>query len=263
MTNLIAIDIGNTNISIGLFLQGQIDSIESISGNDTEKLTDRIKTAWDKIPVLKTSKEKKRDGVIVVCSVNPKWTKLIKQIVKDNLDEKTFMIGEDITLPIELAVTESNKVGIDRVVSAAAAYAVTEHAVVVADFGTAVTIDMVDDRGVFVGGVIFPGFAISAKALKDNTALLPEITVSRPILPFGQNTEEAINCGLYYSAIGALEEVVRRYAEKIGTWPQTIITGSGAKIIKDDCQFVDSYVPDLVVRGIALAYSKFLDEKME
>ena len=263
MTNLIAIDIGNTNITIGLFLKGQVDSIESIDGNNTEKLAKCIRTAWDKIPVLKSSKEKKHDGVVVACSVNPEWTKLIKQIVKDKLDEKIFIIGEDIGLPIELGVKESDKIGVDRVLSAAAAYAVTEQAVVVADFGTAVTIDMVDDRGVFVGGVIFPGFAISAKALKDNTALLPEITVSRPELPFGQNTEEAINCGLYYSAIGALEEVVRRYAEKIGIWPQIVITGSGAKIIKDDCPFVDSYVPDLVVRGIALAYRKFIDDKME
>jgi len=257
MTNLIAIDIGNTNITVGLFLKGQVDSIESVDGNDTKKLAKCIKTAWDKIPVLKSSKEKKHDGVVVACSVNPEWTKLIKQIVKDKLNEKTFIIGEDIGLPIKLGVKESDKIGIDRVLSAAAAYAVTEQAVVVADFGTAVTIDMVDDRGVFVGGVIFPGFAISAKALKDNTALLPEE------LPFGQSTEEAINCGLYYSAIGALEEVVRRYAEKIGTWPQTVITGSGAKIIKDDCKFVDSYVPDLVVRGIALAYQKFMDNIME
>jgi pantothenate kinase type III len=58
-----------------------------------------------------------------------------------------------------------------------------------------------------------------------------------------------------------LEEVVRRYAEKIGKWPQTVLTGSSAKIIKDDCQFIDSYVPSLVVKGIALAYRKYLDSK--
>ena len=263
MINLIAIDIGNTNISVGLYLKGEVDSIESVDGNDIEQLTKCLKASWDNIPVLASSKEKKHDGVVVACSVNPQWTKVIKQIVKDELNEKTFVIGEDIELPIKLGVKETDKVGVDRVISAAAAYSVTEQAVVVADFGTAVTIDMVDDRGVFVGGVIFPGFAISAKALKDNTALLPEVKVSRPELPFGKNTEEAINCGLYYSAIGTLEEVVRRYAEKAGTWPQTVITGSGAKIIKDDCQFVDSYVPDLVIRGIALAYRSFMNAKME
>jgi len=263
MINLVAIDIGNTNINVGLFLKGEVDSVESINGNDKEKLAKYIKAAWDQIPVLASSKEKRHDGVVVACSVKPEWTKLVKQTVKDELNEKAFIIGEDIELPMELGIKDSDNIGADRVVSAAAAYAVTEQAVVIADFGTAVTIDMVDDKGKFVGGVIFPGFAISSKALKDNTALLPEVKVSRPELPFGQTTEEAINCGLYYSAIGTLEEVVRRYAEKIGTWPQTVITGSGAKIIKDDCQFVDSYVPDLVVRGIALAYRKFMDDKME
>jgi len=90
---------------------------------------------------------------------------------------------------------------------------------------------------------------------------LPEVAVNRPAAPYGKNTADAINCGLYYAAIGTLEEVIRRYAEKIGRWPQTILTGSAAKIIKDDCQFIDNYVPDLVVRGIALAYRRYLDQK--
>ncbi len=67
--------------------------------------------------------------------------------------------------------------------------------------------------------------------------------------------------GLYYSAVSALQEIVRRYAETLGTWPQTIITGSGAKLIKDDCDFVDNYVPNLVIKGIALAYQKYIESK--
>jgi type III pantothenate kinase len=134
---------------------------------------------------------------------------------------------------------------------------------VVADFGTAVTIDLVDESGIFQGGVICPGFEISAQALKDNAAQLQKVKVSRPREPYGKNTTDAINCGLYYSAVATLQEVIRRYAEKIGTWPHTIITGSAAAIIKDDCQFVDSYVPYLVVKGIVLAYRKFIEEKME
>jgi len=136
-----------------------------------------------------------------------------------------------------------------------------EDAVVVADFGTAVTIDLVDERGVFLGGVICPGFEIGAQALKENTAQLPKVKVTRPKTPYGRTTAEAINCGLYYSAIGTLEAVISRYAEEIGKWPQTVLTGSAAKIIKDDCRFIDSYVPNLVVKGIALAYKKYIEEK--
>lgn len=261
--NIIAVDIGNTNIDIGLFLDGKEQFIKSIPGRSQAKLATCLKSAWGKIPVAESSKEKKRDGVIVVSSVKPDWTRLIQQIAKDELGEKVYIIGKDIPLPTTLRVDEPNKVGTDRVVSAAAAYDVVEDAVVVADFGTAVTIDLVDEKGVFLGGVICPGFEISAKALKENTAQLPKTKITKPKTPFGKNTTEAINCGLYYSAIGTLEEVIRRYAEKIGKWPQTIITGSAAKTIKDDCDFVDSFVPNLVVKGIVLAYKKYIAKKTE
>jgi len=256
--NLIAIDIGNTNINVGLFLNGKEKTIKSTAGDDKAQLEKLIKSYWQKIPVLKSSKEKKRDGTIVVSSVKPAWTKSVKQIVK-TLNEKILLIGKDIPFPMNLAVKEADKIGTDRIISAAAAYAVVEKAVVVADFGSAVTIDLVDDRGIFCGGVILPGFEISAQALHEKTALLPEVTVKKPKLPFGKNTKDAINSGLYYSAIGTLQEIIRRYAEKIGTWPRTVITGQAAKIIKDDCDFIDSFVPNLVVKGIALAYQKHIE----
>ncbi len=261
--NIITVDIGNTNITIALYLKGEEQFIKSIPGRSEKKLTDCFKSAWQKIPIAKSSKEKKRDGVIVVNSVKPAWTKLVQNIANQALGEKVLIIGKNIPLPMSLWVNDPDKVGTDRVVSAAAAYAVVEDAVVVADFGTAVTIDLVDEKGTFLGGVICPGFEISARALKVNTAQLPKIKVTRPKAPYGKTTAEAISCGLYYSAVGTLEEVIRRYAEKIGKWPQTVITGSTAGIIKDDCEFIDSYVPNLATKGIVLAYQKYIEEKME
>jgi type III pantothenate kinase len=261
--NIIAVDIGNTNITVGLFLKGEEKYVKSIPGGSESKLTECLKSAWHEIPIAKSSKEKKRDGVIVVSSVKPIWTKAVRQIVKQTLGEKIYIIGKDIPLPITLWVDEPDEVGTDRVVSAAAAYDVIEDAVVVADFGTAVTIDLVDQHGVFQGGVICPGFEISATALKQNTAQLPKVKVTKPKEPYGKSTAESIKCGLYYSTIGTLEEVIRRYAEKIGRWPQTVITGAAAKVIKDDCEFIDSYVPNLVVKGIVLAYRKYIEQKTE
>lgn len=261
--NLIAVDIGNTNITVGLFLQDQEKSITSVPGQSEKELTSLLKSTWRKIPILKSSKEKKRDGVIVVSSVKPVWTKLIQKIAKQALEEKILLIGNEIPLPLDISVKEPSKIGTDRIVSAAAAYSVVERAVVIADFGTAVTIDLVDDRGVFLGGVIFPGFELSAQCLNQNTAQLPKVTVTKPKLPFGQSTEEAINCGLYYGAISTLQEVIRRYAEKIGTWPQTVMTGAAAEVIVKDCQFIDSYVPNLVLKGIALAYRSYFEEGLD
>ena len=259
--NIIAVDIGNTNITIGLFIDGEEEFIKSFPGRAHTKLADCLKSAWQKVPVEKSSKEKKRDGVIVLSSVKPAWTEQVQKIVKDNLGEKVYIIGKNIPLPIDLWVDEPDKVGTDRVVSAAAAYAVVEDAVVVADIGTAVTIDLVDQHGAFLGGVICPGFEISAQALKNNTAALPKVKVVKPKTPYGKTTDQAINCGLYYSAVATLQEVVRRYAEKIGKWPHTVLTGAAANLIKDDCDFIDSYVPNLVVKGIVLAYRKYIQEK--
>lgn len=261
--NLVAIDIGNTNVTVGLFVSDSEKFIESVSGDDTDKVEALLVEAWEQIPFAASAKEDKRDGAIVVSSVKPEWTKKVKEICKAKLDENIKVVGADINLPIEMGIENPSQVGTDRVVAAAAAFAVVEDAVVVADFGTAVTIDLVDEEGVFMGGVIAPGFNISAKALGQQTAKLPEVQVHTPKDAVGGNTEEAVNAGLYYSAVGLLRTVVEKYAEEVGRWPHTIVTGGDFGIIKDECDFVDSWVSNLVVRGVVLAYKKHLSVQGE
>ena len=256
--NIVAIDIGNTNVTVGLFVNDSEKFIESVSGDDTDKLTALLAEAWEQIPFVTSADADLRDGSIVVSSVKPQWTDKVRELCKDKLDEIIKVVGADIDLPIEMGVENPMDVGTDRVVAAAAAFAVVEDAVVVADFGTAVTIDLVDEEGVFMGGVIAPGFNISAKALSHQTAKLPEVDVHTPKDAVGGNTEEAVNAGLYYSAIGLLKTVVEKYAGEIGRWPHTIVTGGDFGIIKDECDFVDSWVSNLVVRGVVLAYKKHL-----
>lgn len=264
--NIIAIDIGNSNIKVAFFLEDSeqfIKSVDAGSSGAEGELGELLVEAWEQIPYVKSPTVHIRDGVIVVSSVRDEWTQMVAGVCTDRLDEKIKLIGKDIPLPIEMAVDNESEVGTDRAIAAAAAFAVVEDAVVVADFGTAVTIDLVDEEGVFMGGAIFPGFEVSAQALEFGTAKLPKIKISRPRDPVGGNTRDAINCGLYYSAIGALEMITMRYAEQVGKWPQTIVTGGAAGVIKDDCEFVDSWVPNLVVTGIVLAYKKFLSKEDE
>lgn len=261
--NIIAIDIGNTNIKIGLYLDGEEQPIQSIPGDNKDKISSVLCEMWDQIPIMKRSKEHKRDGVIALCSVKPEWTEMIKDICTEELSEKALEIGfdKDIPVPIKLDVEYPANVGVDRAIAAAAAYFVVEDAVIVADFGTAVTIDVVDEKGNFMGGMIAPGFDISMKALKSMTAKLPEVEIKTPKVTFGTNTNDAIMCGLYYSAVGLLEVAARKLSEEIGKWPQTIVTGRNAAIIKKDCDFIDSWVDNLVVKGIVLSYKKYMEEK--
>ena len=88
-----------------------------------------------------------------------------------------------------------------------------------------------------------------------------KVEVERPKTPFGANTLEAINCGLYYSAVGLLRTVTEKYAEELERWPQVVVTGGAAEAIKEDCDFVDSWVPNLPVRGVVLAYKKHLADQ--
>lgn len=263
--NMIALDVGNTNITIGLFIDDEEKIIEKIPAGDTDRIAETLAALWERIPVVKSSKEKKRNGVIAMSSVNNESTAMVEGICRNKLGEKVQLVGRDFPLPIEMGVEDASAVGTDRVVAAAAAFAVVEDAVVVADFGTAVTVDLVDEDGVFLGGVIAPGFSVAAEALKVRTDKLPrlEVNVRPPKNTAGGSTLEAINNGLYYSAAGLLKIVVEKYASDIGRWPHVIVTGGAGSVIKPDCDFVDSWVPNLAVRGVVLAYKKFLEEKTE
>jgi type III pantothenate kinase len=262
--NIIAIDIGNTNIKLAFFLDDKEQFLKSIPGEAPEakeQLAAVLREAWQQVPLVRSAAQPVHEGVIVVSSVKPIWTQLVEIIVKETLGEKIQLIGRDVPLPIETSVENALQVGTDRLIVAAAAYAVVEDAVVVADFGTAVTIDLVDEKGIFMGGVIAPGFAMGAKALHAGTAQLPQVEVSHPESPYGDTTQKAINAGLYYSAVGLLETITRKYAEEIGKWPHVLVTGSAIALLKEECEFVDSWVEDLAVRGIIVAYKKYIYEK--
>jgi len=264
--NLIAIDIGNTHIKTAFYLDDEEKLLKTVDGNcgDMEsQLVETLIECWDQVPLVKDAKEPVKECVLVASSVKPEWTELVREVVRDELGQKLLVIGADIPLPIETAVEEPLKVGTDRLVTAAAAYAVVEDAVIVADFGTAVTIDLVDSEGTFVGGLIAPGFDLSLAAMRSGTSRLPEVTMQKPQQVYGANTEEAMRAGVYWSAVGLLETVCRKYAEQVGSWPQVIVTGGAAKVIAEDCDFVDSWVSDLALRGIMIAYKKYLYEKSD
>lgn len=259
--NILAVDIGNTNIKLGLFLEGARMPSVSIAVADNAAVAVKLAELWNMVPAATRSTEGKKEGVIVLASVNSAATESFAALCKDELGEKVLEIGigKDIELPIKVATDYPADTGTDRVLAAAAAWIVAQQAVVVADIGTAITVDAVDEDGQFVGGVIAPGLGLCAKALHENTAKLPLVEVEKPKLPIGANTKQAINNGIFYSIAGLIETSVRKFAEELGGWPQTIVTGAAGELFKDECEFVDNFVDDLVLSGIVLAYKKHLD----
>jgi type III pantothenate kinase len=155
-----------------------------------------------------------------------------------------------------LDIDNEDEVGVDRVCSAAAAYERVNGACAVASFGTAMTVDCVSSEGHFLGGAILPGFDLSYAALNDGTAQLPRIAVGPPAGVFGRNTHDAILNGVAFGAVGALREIVERFATELREWPQLVVTGGNGALIAELADFVDSVVPDLCLMGIALAHRK-------
>ena len=164
-------------------------------------------------------------------------------------------------LPLEVRVPEPEKVGIDRLAGAVAANRLRrpDKPAVVVDLGTAITIDLIAADGAFEGGAILPGVAMSARALHQQTDLLPE----RPMHELdaspeavGKNTADAIDAGLFWGAVGAVREVIARQSDRLTTAPQVFVTGGAAPSVARLLGGPDiavRHVPDLVLSGIAVS----------
>src|SRR5262249_41731505 len=193
---------------------------------------------------------------LVTGRVFPDATQRVESLARADLHIEPLVVGRDVQLPLSLALTDPKTVGVDRVCAAAAAYDRFGRACAVASFGTATTIDCVNDEGIFLGGAILPGLSIQARALHEGTAQLPLVSrhARAPADTFGGTTQQAINNGIVFGAIGALREIVERYATELKRWPKLVVTGGHASLIADTCDFVDAVEPNLCIRGIAVAY---------
>jgi type III pantothenate kinase len=177
-----------------------------------------------------------------------------------------LVVGRNVALPMATAAKNTDAIGRDRLCAAVAAFDRLGVACVVVDCGSAITIDAVNEEGVYLGGVILPGLAMSAKALAQQTAQLPQVDIAAATPPefvFGETTEQDILGGIVYGARSAIRERVEAYATYLGSWPLVILTGGDAKLIcpnVSDDEIVQAVVDDLTIRGIAMAYYKILTQ---
>jgi type III pantothenate kinase len=151
---------------------------------------------------------------------------------------------------------DEKAIGADRVCNLAAAYEQMGKACVVVDAGTAITIDVCDDAGGFLGGAIAPGAGLMLKSLHEAAARLPLVSPAKPAEAIGQTTEQAMLSGVYYGIRGMVKELVEAYAEKLGAWPEVIATGGDAQLLFGDWELTHAVSPDLTLYGIALTFSE-------
>lgn len=249
LASLVIIEIGNSHVSVATSVANQVYSERRFGHDETDAILDAAAEAWEALPP-------ERSRAVAAASVVPSVLAGLKERLAERLETEVLVVGEDLHRPLSLAVEAPETVGIDRVCAAAAAYETFGHACVIASFGTAVTIDCVNDEGVFMGGAILPGIQMQADALHERTAKLPRVTVAAPSGVYGGSTEEAVRHGIVFGLVGGLREIAERYATELKAWPDLVACGGNAELINQHTDIIDRVVPDLCIRGIALAYRK-------
>ena len=244
---ILAVDIGNTTISLGLMKGMRVTkhySLETYSNPQT--LSKQLSV------ILRKMKSSKISGV-AICSVVPTKTKSVEVCIKKVLGLSSVDIGRDLVVPLTNRYRNPKQVGQDRLVGAYAALKMYGAPAIVIDFGTAITFDVVSAKNEYLGGIIVPGIRLSAESLFNKTAMLPKVKIQCPRALIGRDTQGSILSGLFYG-YGALSSgLIERISHAIKGKPKVIITGGHLELVK---QFISHQVnkvdPDLVFHGLAL-----------
>lgn len=235
---LVALCVGNTRTRIGLITEGKVQEARSISHAETLEACEKLK-------------ESSGATAFVISSVNkPVSVKLEMDLARLGT---VYVIGRDLEIPMQHALDDDSTVGQDRLLDALGGFARLREACVVADLGTAITIDFVDGQGTFQGGIIAPGVRAMMRAMHATASALPELEFDVPDPargPFGKDTAHAMKLGVQNAVIGLLRQTVEQFAEKFGTFPTLIATGGDAGLVEND-PLVDRVVPDLQMMGVA------------
>lgn len=250
---VVVVDIGNSTIALATWSDNQLTAPLSVPTNDVDAFDEAFEEQTKTCPQQKPS-------AVVIASVVPAALERVRSGVEGVIAKDALVIGDAIPLPMDLAVTEPAAIGVDRVCGAFAAYDTVKSSCTVISFGTCVTIDLVDAEGTLQGGAILPGLRMQLRAMHEQTAALPQVEPDALELPFGRNTTEAMQSGVVRGIEGAVRAIVEGLAAHLNQWPQVIASGGDASFFQSRCDFIDTFVSDLTLRGVGLAYTKHLIE---
>lgn len=252
---LLVVDIGNTNITCGLF-QGETLTM-------TFRMTTKIPRTSDEYgificDVLKTKGiEMEEIEDVIISSVVPNIMYSFQHGIYKYLNQKPIIVGAGTKTGIKIQTANPKEVGPDRIVDAVAGYNLYGGPILVIDFGTATTYDLITEDGTFTAGITSPGIRISANALWNDTASLPEIEIRKPKTILAKDTITSMQAGLVYGYIGQTEYIIRKVKEEAGLKEMKVVaTGGLGKIISDEIPEIDYYDADLTLKGLYLIYQK-------
>ncbi|MCD7708411.1 MAG: type III pantothenate kinase [Clostridiales bacterium] len=252
---ILTIDVGNTNITCGVF-----DREELLT---SFRITTKMPRTSDEYGMILCNLLERNDisadGIndAIICSVVPNVMHSLEGGLAKYFHITPIIVEAGIKTGIRIATPNPQQIGADRIADAVGAYEIYGGPVLVIDFGTATTYDYVDENGTFLGGITAPGIRISARALWEDAAKLPEIEIKKPENILGKDTTTSMQSGLVYGQIGQTEYIVNRVREEVGeSGMKTVATGGLGRIIANETDAIDTYDPNLTLKGIYLVYKK-------
>ena len=257
---LLAIDSGNTNIVFAVF-DTQDDGGDAIRGqwrssSRSERTADEF-GVW-LATLMKDAKIAPGDiSAAIIASVVPATLFTLKTLAQDYFGCEALVIGEGGIDPgLEVKVDRPDDVGADRLVNALAAHKKYGGPLIIVDFGTATTFDVIDADGSYIGGVIAPGVNLSLEALHMAAAQLPRVGIEPTKTVTGKSTVEAMQSGIYWGYVGLIEGLVKRLKDEHGDDMKVIATGGLAGLFSDATDCIGHSDPDLILLGLLAIYRK-------
>ncbi len=252
---LLVVDVGNTNITYGVYKEEELVTNFRMMSK-SPRTSDEFGIAIRELLRINGVEAEDIDGCIVSSVVPNIMYSLMSGIVK-YVHEKPITVGAGIKTGIKIVTENPKEIGPDRIVDAVGAYEKYGGPVLVLDFGTATTYDLVTANGEFAAGITAPGIRISAKALWEDTAKLPEIEIRKPKSILAQETISSMQAGLVYGQIGQTEYIISQVKKEAGLDEMKVVaTGGLGRIIADETDAIDVYDSTLTLEGLRLIYNK-------
>ncbi len=249
---LLAIDIGNTNITLGVFQADRLKTrwhIATSIHRSADEYATLLLALLDNEGIARTSVSE-----AILCSVVPPLTSTFNEMCSRYFDIEALVVEAGVKTGISIIMDNPREVGADRVVNAAGAHHLYGGSVIVIDFGTATTLDVVSRKGEYLGGVIAPGVALGAEALFTRTAALPRVEIARPRQVIGKNTVGAMQSGIVFGYVGLVEGLVGRIRDELGESAKVVATGGEAEVIARETSVIETVEPDLTLIGLRVIY---------
>lgn len=251
---LLAIDIGNTNITLGAFCDSAL-SFTARLATDTRKTADQYAVEIKSILELNgNSADEIEDSIIA--SVVPSVGKSVSQAVSKLCHIVPLMLGPGVKTGLNIKIDNPAQLGADLVAGAVGALDVYTAPCVVIDMGTASTVSVIDKNGTFLGGVIAAGVRLTLKALAENTAQLNSIPIEAPQSVIGANTVECMQSGLVFGTAAMLDGLIKRIEKELGETPTVVATGGLSREIITHCEADIIYNENLLLDGLRVIYEK-------